>query len=202
MLLLVGLGNPGPEHAGNRHNVGFMAVDEIARRHGFGPWRARFQGLVAEGRLGRGRALALKPLTFYNGSGAAAGEAARFYKVPPTDVVAFHDEIDLMPGKLRMKQGGGTAGNNGIRSLSAHLGPEFRRCRLGVGHPGEPELVVTWVLHDFAKADHAWLDPLLDAIGKAAPLLTEGNDAAFASKVALQLQPPRPKKPAPASGAT
>jgi peptidyl-tRNA hydrolase, PTH1 family len=198
MLLLVGLGNPGPEHARNRHNIGFMAVDEIVRRHGFSPYRARFQSLIAEGRFGPEKVLAMKPLTYMNRSGAAVGEAMRFYKTTPGEIVVFHDELDLAPGKLRMKQGGGNAGHNGLRSIDAHIGTEYRRCRLGIGHPGDKNLVLTWVLHDFAKADQAWLEPLIGAIGEAAPLLTAGNDAAFASKVALLLQPPKPK-PAPAS---
>jgi len=202
MLLLVGLGNPGPEYAHNRHNIGFMAVDEIVRRHGFAPWRARFQGLIAEGRLGSEKVLALKPLTYMNRSGAAVGEAMRFYKVSPAETVVFHDELDLAAGKLRMKQGGGHAGHNGLRSIDAHIGSGYRRCRLGIGHPGDKELVLGWVLHDFAKADREWLEPLLAAIGEAGPLLTAGNDAAFASKIALLLQPPKPKKPAPAIGET
>ena len=197
MLLLVGLGNPGPEHAGNRHNLGFMAVAAIAHRHGFGPWRARHQGMIAEGRLGSDKALVLKPLTYMNRSGSAVGEALRFYKLAPADTVVFHDELDLAPGKLRMKLGGGPAGHNGLRSIDAHIGPDYRRCRLGVGHPGVRELVMPWVLHDFVKSDREWLEPLLDAIAEAAPILTTGNDAAFASKVALLLQPPKPKRPAP-----
>jgi len=199
MLLLVGLGNPGPEHAANRHNIGFMAVDAIVRRHDFGPWKARFQGLIAEGRLDGEKVLALKPMTYMNRSGASVGEAMRFYKATPPDVLVIHDEIDLAPGKLRMKQGGGPAGHNGLRSLDAHIGPEYRRCRLGVGHPGARDLVMPWVLHDFAKVEYAWIDPLLQAVAEAAPLLAGGKDAAFATKVALLLQPPKPKRPAPAT---
>ncbi|HYM30876.1 MAG TPA: aminoacyl-tRNA hydrolase [Candidatus Cybelea sp.] len=198
MLLLVGLGNPGAEHAVNRHNIGFMAVDEIVRRHDFGPYRARFQGAIAEGRLGSEKVMVLKPGTYMNRSGAAVGDAIRFYKLTAADIVVFHDEIDLVPGKLRMKLGGGTAGHNGLKSLDAHIGPDYRRCRLGIGHPGDRDLVSVWVLHDFHKADRAWLDPLLAAVAEAAPLLTKGNDAAFASKVALLLRPPKPKPPRPA----
>ena len=200
MLFLVGLGNPGPEHARNRHNIGFMAVDEMVRRHAFSPYRARFQSLIAEGRFGSDKVLAMKPLTYMNRSGAAVGEALRFYKAEPGEVVVFHDELDLAPGKLRMKLDGGNAGHNGLRSIDAHIGTAYRRCRLGIGHPGDKDLVLTWVLHDFAKADEAWLEPLIGAIGEAAPLLAAGNDAAFASKVALLLQPPKPKRPAPTSG--
>jgi PTH1 family peptidyl-tRNA hydrolase len=202
MLLLVGLGNPGPEHARNRHNIGFMAVDDIVRRHGFSPYRARFQSLIAEGRFGSEKALAMKPLTYMNRSGAAVGEAMRFYKATPGEIVVFHDELDLAQGKLRMKQGGGNAGHNGLRSIDAHIGIDYRRCRLGIGHPGDKNLVLTWVLHDFAKTDQAWLEPLIAAIGEAAPLLAGNNDAAFASKVGLLLQPPKPKQPKPDSGET
>jgi PTH1 family peptidyl-tRNA hydrolase len=202
MLLLVGLGNPGPEHARNRHNIGFMAVDEMVHRHGFTPYRARFQSLIAEGRFGAEKVLVLKPLTYMNRSGAAVGEAMRFYKMEPDDIVVFHDELDLAAGKLRMKQGGGNAGHNGLRSIDAHIGAEYRRCRLGIGHPGDKNLVLTWVLHDFAKAEQAWLEPLISAVGEAAPLLAAGNDAAFASKVALLLQPPKPKPARPVTGET
>lgn len=198
MLLLVGLGNPGPEHVGNRHNIGFMAVDAIASKHSFGSARTRFKGLVAEGHLGGRRTLILKPLTYMNLSGEAVGEASRYLKIPPQDIVVFHDELDLPAGKLRMKAGGGHAGHNGLRSLDAHIGPDYRRCRLGIGHPGDRAKVLGWVLNDFAKADRAWLDPLLAAIAEAAPLLAEGKDATFASKVGLLIAPPKPKKPAPA----
>jgi len=201
VLLLVGLGNPGQRYQANRHNVGFMAVDAIARRHDFAPERARFQGLAAEGRLGEAKALALKPMTYMNESGRSVGEAMRFFRAEPKDVVVFHDELDLAPGRFRMKVGGGAAGHNGLRSVSAHIGPDFRRARIGIGHPGDKDRVLTWVLHDFAKADGKWLEPLLDAIADAAALLAEGNDDAFASKVALILKPPqhRPKPAAPAA---
>ena len=196
MLLLVGLGNPGPEHVGNRHNIGFMAVDAIAAKHRFGAPRTRFKGLVSEGQLGGERTLILKPLTYMNLSGEAVGEAARYLKTPHEEIVVFHDELDLAAGKLRMKAGGGHAGHNGLRSLDAHLGPDYRRCRLGIGHPGDREKVLGWVLNDFAKADRTWLDPLIAAIAEAAPLLADGRDAAFASRVGLLLAPPKPKKPA------
>jgi PTH1 family peptidyl-tRNA hydrolase len=196
MLLLVGLGNPGPEHVRNRHNIGFMAVDAIAAKHRFGAARTRFKGLVAEGTLGGRRTLILKPLTYMNLSGEAVGEAARYLKIAPQDIVVFHDELDLAAGKLRMKAGGGHAGHNGLRSLDQHLGPDYRRCRLGIGHPGDREKVLAWVLNDFAKAEQGWLDPLLAAIADAAPLLAEGKDAAFASRVGLLIAPPKPKKPA------
>jgi len=194
MLLLVGLGNPGDKYADNRHNIGFMAVDEIVRRHDFAPARKRFQGLISEGKLGGHKALVLKPQTFMNESGRSVGEAARFYKISGDDIVVFHDELDLAPGKLRVKNGGGLAGHNGLRSLAAHIGKDFRRIRLGVGHPGK-EKVLGHVLRDFAKADDEWLDPLLDAMAEAAPILVRNDDGAFASKIALILNPPVHKPP-------
>ncbi|MFP6772107.1 MAG: aminoacyl-tRNA hydrolase [Alphaproteobacteria bacterium] len=200
MLLLVGLGNPGNKYADNRHNIGFMAVDEIVRRHGFAVARKRFQGLLCEGKLAGQKVLALKPQTFMNESGRSVGEAARFYKLPPEQIVVIHDELDLAPGKLRVKRGGGLAGHNGLRSLAAHIGKDFRRIRIGVGHPGDKGKVLSHVLRDFAKADDAWLDPLLEAMAQAAPLLVrDDNDSAFASKVALILKPPthKPKPEAP-----
>ncbi len=190
MLLLVGLGNPGNKYADNRHNIGFMAVDEIVRRHGFAPPRKRFQGLISEGKLAGHKVMALRPQTFMNESGRSVGEAARFYKLTPEQIVVFHDELDLAPGKLRVKQGGGLAGHNGLRSLAAHIGKDFRRIRLGVGHPGDKGKVLGHVLRDFAKSDDEWLDPLLDAMAEAAPLLAGNDDPAFASKVALILKPP------------
>jgi len=201
MLLLTGLGNPGPQYAGNRHNVGFMAVDAIARRHGFGPERARFQGLACEGTLGGMKALILKPATYMNESGRAVADAVRFYKLALTDVVVLHDEIDLAPGKLRVKTGGSDAGQNGLRSITAHLGPDYRRVRIGVGHPGQKHLVSNWVLANFPKADHAWLDPLIDAMADAAPLLAQGDDTGFMNRVAVLTQPPQEPKPKPAKGA-
>ena len=200
MLLLVGLGNPGNKYADNRHNIGFMAVDEIVRHHDFAVARKRFQGLLCEGKLGRQKVLALKPQTFMNESGRSVGEAARFYKLCPGQIVVIHDELDLAPGKLRVKRGGGLAGHNGLRSLAAHIGKDFRRIRLGVGHPGDKGKVLSHVLRDFAKADDAWLAPLLVAMAQAAPLLVrDDSDSAFASKVALILKPPthKPKSEAP-----
>jgi len=197
MLLLAGLGNPGPRYADNRHNIGFMAVDEIVRRHSFSPWRSRFQADCAEGFLGGEKVLALKPQTYMNESGRAVGEALRFYKLAPEDVIVIYDEIDLAPGKLRVKQGGGTGGHNGIRSLEAHIGKEFWRVRLGVGHPGDKELVHGHVLSDFAKADKVWLDKLLDAIATEIPALAEGDAPRFMSRVAEIVNPPRKKQPGP-----
>lgn len=190
MLLLVGLGNPGSEYARHRHNIGFMAVERIVARHGFGPARSRFMGQVNEGVLAGEKALALRPMTFMNESGRAVAEAARFYKLTPADIVVLHDELDLAPGKLRVKRGGGVAGHNGLRSIARFIGPDFRRVRLGIGHPGHKDVVLRHVLHDFAKADQAWLEPLLDAVADAAPLLAAGDDAGFATRVALLLNPP------------
>src|SRR5690606_24769741 len=163
MLLLVGLGNPGPKYENNRHNVGFLAVDAIARHHSFSPWSKKFQGLIAEGRLNDEKVLLLKPQTFMNLSGQSVGEAMRFHKIPPSDVVVLYDELDLAPGKVRVKVGGGAGGHNGIRSMDAHCGKDYRRVRIGIGHPGAKELVHNYVLGDFAKADREWLEPLLDA---------------------------------------
>jgi PTH1 family peptidyl-tRNA hydrolase len=185
MFLLVGLGNPGPGHAGNRHNIGFMAVDEIIRRHGFGPEKARFQARVAEGTIAGVKALAIKPLTYMNLSGQSVGTALRFLKLAPSDVIVIHDELDLLPGKLRVKIGGGAGGHNGLKSLDAHIGREYKRVRLGIGHPGDRDAVTNWVLQDFAKADGKWLEPLLDAVASAFPLLIAGDDAGFMNKIAL-----------------
>jgi PTH1 family peptidyl-tRNA hydrolase len=193
MRLLVGLGNPGPRHAGNRHNIGFMAVDEIVRRHGFGAWRARFQAQTAEGRIGGDKVLAMQPQTYMNESGRAVGEALRFYKLEPEDVVVLYDEIDLKPGKVKVKLGGGNAGHNGLRSIDAHIGKDYWRVRLGVGHPGDKNLVHGHVLHDFSKTEEVWLDKLLDAIAIELPLLLADDDKAFMSKVNQALVPPRPK---------
>ncbi len=188
MKLFVGLGNPGQEYALNRHNVGFMAVDAIAAAHDFPAWRKRFSGVAAEGRLGRESVLLLKPQTFMNESGRAVGEAARFYKLDFGDIVVFHDELDLAPGKLRVKTGGGVAGHNGLKSLSAHVGNDYVRVRIGIGHPGQKDRVSGYVLHDFAKADHAWLEPLLGAIAENAPSLADGADDKFQSRVAHSVQ--------------
>ena len=199
MLLLVGLGNPGARYAGNRHNIGFMAADLIVRRHGFSPWRKRFQGEAAEGTLDGEKVLVLKPLTFMNHSGQSVGEAMNFYKLTPDDVVVLYDEIDLTPGKVKVKQGGGAAGHNGIRSIDAHIGPDFWRVRLGVGHPGDKARVHGYVLSDFAKAEDAWLEKLLDAVSDAIPLMAKKQDGKFMTKVALLTQPPPEKKPPPAA---
>ncbi len=191
MKLFVGLGNPGSKYAGNRHNIGFMAVDRIAEAHGFGPWRGKFQGVVSEGRLGAQKLLLLKPETFMNKSGQSVGEAMRFYKLNPADITVFHDEIDLAPGKLRVKQGGGHAGHNGLRSLHGHIGDVYQRVRMGVGHPGHKDAVPHYVLKDFAKADQAWLDDMLRGIADGAPHLADGDTGRFQNAVALRLNPPR-----------
>lgn len=193
MLLLAGLGNPGPRYANNRHNIGFMAVDEIVRRHSFSPWRSRFQADCAEGTLAGRKVLALKPQTYMNESGRSVGEALRFHKLAPEQVIVLYDEIDLAPGKVRVKQGGGTGGHNGIRSLEAHIGKDFWRVRLGVGHPGVKELVHGHVLSDFAKADKAWLEKLLDVVADEIPLLAAGDAPRFMSRVAELTNPPRNK---------
>ncbi len=194
MLLFVGLGNPGARYAGTRHNIGYMAVDRIAGDHGFGPWRARFQGVVSEGRLGAQKVLLLKPETFMNLSGQSVGEAMRFYRLCPGDVTAFHDELDLAPGKARVKTGGGHAGHNGLRSTDAHIGPEFRRVRLGIGHPGRKDLVSRHVLHDFARADRDWLEALLRGVSDGAAALAAGDHGRFMNAVA-QARPPAPPRP-------
>ncbi len=183
MLLIVGLGNPGAQYAGNRHNVGFMAVDAIHRRHGFGPWRRRFQAEVAEGTLAGDKVLLIRPQTYMNESGRSVGEAMRFYKLAPENVVVIHDEVDLPPGKTRMKVGGGTAGHNGLRSIGPAIGEEFRRLRIGVGKPDVKEMVPIHVLHDFTKADRKWVDPLLEAIAEHAAHLAENKDATFGNRL-------------------
>ncbi len=195
MMLLVGLGNPGPVYADNRHNIGFMAVDRIVARHGLGSYRSRFQGLVAEGQMGGTKVLALKPMTYMNESGRAVGEAMRFYKIDPADIVVIHDEIDLTPGKIRVKKGGGHAGHNGLRSIDQHIGSDYRRVRIGVGHPGDKDLVQPYLLGNFAKEDKAWVERELDAVCDAAPLLATGNDRDFMTKVAATLNPQRPERP-------
>ncbi|MCB1310449.1 MAG: aminoacyl-tRNA hydrolase [Sedimentitalea sp.] len=197
MKLIVGLGNPGAKYAGNRHNIGYMAVDRIAADHGFGPWKARFRGLAAEGNLGGEKVLLLKPETFMNRSGEAVAEAVRFYKLAPDEVIVLHDELDLAPGKARVKQGGGHAGHNGLRSIHAHLGEGYGRVRLGIGHPGHKDRVAGYVLHDFAKADADWLDDLLRGISEGAPLLAAGESGRFMNAVALRTAPPRAARPAP-----
>ncbi|MCC7345844.1 MAG: aminoacyl-tRNA hydrolase [Variibacter sp.] len=199
MVLFVGLGNPGARYAGNRHNIGFMAADAIARRHAAGPWRRRFQGETAEAVIGGTRVLLLKPQTFMNESGRAVAEAARFFKTPLADVVVFYDELDLPPAKLRVKTGGGNAGHNGLRSISAHIGNDYRRVRLGIGHPGQKELVLPHVLGDFAKADRGWLEALLDAVAEHAGLLANGEDATFQNRVHLAMEGKGPTEAARAS---
>ncbi|MEZ5675541.1 peptidyl-tRNA hydrolase [Thalassovita litoralis] len=204
MQLWVGLGNPGGKYAGNRHNIGFMAMDRVADNHGFAPWRSKFQGQVTEGRLGADKVILLKPETFMNLSGQSVGEAMRFYKLTPADVIVFHDELDLAPGKCRLKQGGGHAGHNGLRSIHQHIGEAYGRVRLGIGHPGHKDRVAGYVLSDFAKADQDWLDDLLRGISDGAAALADGDGSKFLNAVAQRVAPPRssnsqPKadKPAP-----
>lgn len=193
MLILVGLGNPGSKYARHRHNVGFMAVDALAEAQGFGPARRKFHAELREGALSGRKTVILKPQTYMNDSGLSVGEAARFYKVPPENIIVFHDELDLAPGKVKAKLGGGVAGHNGLRSIAAHIGPDFRRVRIGIGHPGDKTRVTGHVLGDFAKADEDWLTPLLAAMAASAPALVEG-DAKFTSALALRLQGPRSKE--------
>ena len=188
MLLLVGLGNPGSRYAGNRHNIGFMVVDAISKRHGIGPWRRRFQGVAAEGSLGGARALLLLPGTYMNDSGRAVAEAAHFYKLGLSEIAVFHDEIDLAPGKVRVKTGGGTAGHNGLRSISAHVGNDYRRVRIGVGHPGVKDLVHAYVLSDFAKDERPWVEALCGVIADNVDLLGKGQDASFQNRVHLAMR--------------
>jgi peptidyl-tRNA hydrolase, PTH1 family len=185
MILLAGLGNPGPRHAKNRHNIGFMAIEAIAADHRIGPFRARFQGATAEGLIGGTRVLLLMPQTFMNESGRSVGEAARFHKIDLADVIVLHDELDLAPAKVRVKVGGGIAGHNGLRSISAHIGNEYKRVRLGIGHPGDKALVYQYVLGDFAKAEVAWVDAVCGSVSRAADLLVRGQDASFQNKVHL-----------------
>lgn len=201
MLVIIGLGNPGADHARNRHNIGFMAADAIHRRHGFSPWRRKFQSEIADGVLAGEKVLLVKPMTYMNESGRAAGEVMRFYKQAPGDILVIHDELDLPPAKARLKTGGGHGGHNGLRSLTAHIGDGYRRLRLGIGHPGRKELVHGYVLRDFAKVDADWVDPLLDAIADNAALLAEGKESAFANKLHLALAPEKPKKPAKGAAA-
>ena len=191
MKLFVGLGNPGAGYAKNRHNIGFMAMDRIAEDHGFGPWKSKFQGEVTEGRLGSDKVLLLKPGTFMNRSGQSVQAAMQFYKLEPADVVVFHDELDLAPGKCRVKQGGGHAGHNGLRSIHGHIGEAYGRVRLGIGHPGHKDKVAGYVLHDFAKAEEAWLDDLLRGISDGAAHLADGDTGKFMNAVALRVAPPR-----------
>ena len=188
MLLFVGLGNPGPKHAGNRHNIGFMAVQAIARRHQLSPWRRRFQGVAVEGNIAKERILLLLPGTYMNESGRAVGEAANFYKLDVGSIVVFHDEVDLSPAKVRVKVGGGVAGPNGLRSITAHIGNEYKRVRIGIGKPDIKELVPMHVLGDFAKSEWAWVEALCDVVADNAPLLVEGRDSSFQNKVHLAME--------------
>jgi PTH1 family peptidyl-tRNA hydrolase len=187
MRLLVGLGNPGERYVGNRHNIGFLAVQEIAKRHGIGPWRRRFAGVACEGPSGGERALLLLPGTFMNESGRAVGEAVHFYKLPLNAVTVFHDEIDLPPAKVRVKIGGGIAGHNGLRSISEHIGNDYRRVRIGVGHPGNKDMVQHYVLSDFAKSERGWVEALTDIMADNAVMIVRGEDASFQNKVHLAM---------------
>ncbi len=201
MKLFVGLGNPGAKYARNRHNIGFMALDRIAEDHGFGPWKSKFQAEMAEGRLGGEKVLLLKPQTFMNRSGQSVGEAMRFFKLDSTDVTVFHDELDLAPGKVRVKAGGGHAGHNGLRSIHEHISNAYGRVRLGIGHPGRKEMVSSYVLSDFAKADADWLEDVLRGVSDGAAYLAEDEGGKFMNAVALHTAPPRssksPAKPEP-----
>ncbi|PPD01568.1 MAG: aminoacyl-tRNA hydrolase [Hyphomicrobium sp.] len=188
MKLFVGLGNPGEKYRANRHNIGFLALERIADAHSFGPWRKKFHGLVSEGTIGDIRVTLLKPETFMNDSGRSVGEAQRFLKIPLKDVLVFHDELDLLPGKIRVKTGGGNAGHNGLRSISAHLENDYPRVRLGIGHPGSKDAVSHYVLNDFAKSERQWLSQLLEAVATAAPYLAKGDDARFLTEVARLTQ--------------
>ena len=209
MKLFVGLGNPGAEYQGNRHNIGFMALDRIASEHGFGGWKKDFHGRISEGRLGGDKVVLLKPETFMNASGRAVQAAMTFHKIAPADLMVFHDELDLAPGKIRVKMGGGHAGHNGLRSIHGVIGEAYGRVRLGIGHPGHKDLVAGYVLHDFTKADRDWLEPLLQGMAEGAPALAQGEDAKFLNAVSLRTNPPRnsgsgpekvamPKAPKPA----
>ena len=189
MLLIAGLGNPGTKHRNQRHNVGFMAADEIARRHSFGPWQRKFNAEIAEGRLAGGKVMLIKPQSFMNLSGQSIGEAMRYFKLTPDDLVVLYDEIDLQPAKVRIKKGGGAGGHNGIRSIDAHCGKDYRRVRIGIGHPGAKERVSGHVLGDFAKADRSWLDPLLEAIADNAEKLASGDYSGFMNRVSLAVAP-------------
>ncbi|UUX51269.1 aminoacyl-tRNA hydrolase [Nisaea acidiphila] len=198
MFLFVGLGNPGPKYELTRHNIGFLVADEIASSYGFGPFRSRFQALTADGSVGGEKVLLMKPTTYMNESGRAVGEAVRFFKIPLENVIVFYDEIDLAPGKIRVKRGGGAGGHNGIRSIDAHVGKDYWRVRLGVGHPGDKNRVKDYVLHDFAKAEQeGWLSKLVPAVADEADLLVRGEDGSFMSRVSQAVFPQRPKPPKP-----
>lgn len=198
MKLIVGLGNPGSKYAGNRHNIGFMAVEAVARRHGFGPFRQKFSGLIAEGTIEGEKALILMPQTFMNNSGDSVQAAASFYKLGPADVIVIYDELDLAPGKVRVKVGGGNGGHNGLRSIDPQIGKDYKRVRLGIGHPGSKDAVIHYVLADFAKADRAWLEPLLDALANNAGMLVKDDDSGLMNKLALAVNgdgAARPERP-------
>ncbi|NKD55332.1 MULTISPECIES: aminoacyl-tRNA hydrolase [unclassified Haematospirillum] len=199
MWLVVGLGNPGAEYAGNRHNVGFMAADALVRRHSFSSWRSKHHGELADGSIAGQRVMVLKPMTFMNRSGLCVGEVARFYKIPLSNILVLHDELELSPGRLRIKQGGGHAGHNGLRDIDAHLGHAYWRVRLGIGRPHDKALVNKWVLGDFAKSDSVWLAPFLDAVSLHFHLILDGDHAGFMNRVTTATQPPRPKKEKPAA---
>jgi PTH1 family peptidyl-tRNA hydrolase len=192
MKLIVGLGNPGAKYARNRHNIGFMALERIAAEHDFGPWKSKFQGSLSEGRFGADRAVLLRPETFMNRSGDSVAAAVQFYKLAPCDVVVLHDELDLAPGKVKAKTGGGHAGHNGLRSIHGHLGPEYDRVRIGIGHPGHKDRVAGYVLQDFAKVEADWIEDVLRGIAEGAPWLAAGDSAKFMNAVALRVAPPCP----------
>lgn len=200
MWLIVGLGNPGGSYAHNRHNIGFMAADEIVRRHSFSSWRSKYQGQAAEGSIGGEKVMVLKPETYMNLSGQSVAAAARFHKIANANIIVLHDELDLPPAKVRVKKGGGAGGHNGLKSIDAHLGNDYWRVRLGIGHPGDKALVTHWVLGDFAKSDQDWLTPLFDAVAKELPLLFQGNENGFMTKLAQAVPAPKPKKPEPTGG--
>ena len=193
-LLIAGLGNPGAEYARHRHNAGFIVADELHGHYRFGPWRAKFDGFLSEGALAGRKTHLLKPMTYMNDSGVSVGAALRFFKLPLSALVVIHDDIDLAAGKLKVKTGGGDAGQNGLRSITATLGPDYRRVRLGIGHPGDKNRVTGHVLQNFSKDDAAWLVPLVGAMVEAAPLLAQDDDTGFMSRVALLTKPPKPKK--------
>jgi PTH1 family peptidyl-tRNA hydrolase len=203
MRLFVGLGNPGPEYSGNRHNIGFMAVDRIAARWGFSPWRARFHGDTAEGNIGGVKIMLLKPKTYMNESGRSVAEAARFFKIDLPDIVVFHDELDIAPAKIRIKAGGGNAGHNGLRSISPAVGNDYIRVRLGIGHPGDKNIVHSYVLSDFAKSERDWVMCLNDAIADNADLLAKGDETGFQNRVHAALEAKgfaSPKRPGERAG--
>lgn len=195
MLLAVGLGNPGSSYANNRHNIGFMVIEATAKRWSFGPWRARFQGQTADGDIEGQKVMALKPGTFMNLSGQAVGDAARFFKIPSDRIFVFYDELELAPGRIKVKRGGGNAGHNGLKSIDAHIGIDYWRIRIGIGHPGEKNRVTSHVLSDFSKDDATWRDPLIDAVAASVPLLFGGDENKFMTKVAVLTKPPAPKAP-------